>query len=307
MPISCLSAAIPCYGETKASTPLKEWFRDIVYPIQKIFKESLLNPFNRPLLISIGFRALTDPQFSAQTSDMIRITRKAIACDEVYDNNEKIGKEHLPSAWRLFCVLNRVEELAKKMGITKPIELYLGSEAKSNGSTFLSAPARICISTKDILSDDDELEFVLCHELAHIKHNDTPKMVAFNTIALLIELIALPIFPLIFLVIEPTIKWSDYYLFSRGCEQRADLAAIRVLQSNQGAVKHFKRLINENLSYKKMATELLDAHAKRQTELSPMIQGIAHTLNDETTPDGNNRMDFNHPSLTSRLATALRN
>ncbi len=71
----------------------------------------------------------------------------------------------------------KIQELTQKLGLGKPIELIekkgLTTGAQAQGVAFFSGRAGIAINP-DLVDEisEEELEFLIAHELSHIKAND---------------------------------------------------------------------------------------------------------------------------------------
>ncbi|MES2122484.1 MAG: M48 family metalloprotease [Chlamydiota bacterium] len=289
---------------------IKEWYLDVKYPVTELFLETLFMPIMRlPRIVKVIFE-LARSEGSAKGKG-IAITAESIASGKIFGAKES-KKYEIPSRGRLYLVLDRVQELAKKMGINKEVHLYRSMGTSAHGLSFFSNPAQLFIEKKHLLLPDDELDFILCHELSHIKHNDRLKTVVFDAIACLVEVVAFPlIFPIAVLIIEPAINLCDHYVFRRNKEESADQNAIQTLQSNTGAVNHWKRTIKENLDKRASAVKMLEVLAKLKSKgenvekVAPQLLKMLKERLDRITLSGDTRNDFDHPPLTKRLANAL--
>ncbi len=292
-------------------TAFRKWYLDLKFPLIELFKETLVMPLMRPLRAATNIYELTCPEVVAKKKG-IAITHASIAEGKVFGVKES-KKYEFPSQERLHGVLDRTQELAKQMGINKEVHLYRSMNTMACGLNLFSRPAQLYVDKKHLLLPDEELDFVLCHELAHIKHNDKLRMLAFDVIACLVEIVAFPlIFPMTILFIEPAINGSNNYLFRRNQEARADWRAMQTLQSNVGAVNYWKRSLEENLSTRSSAMRMLELFAKIKSEKKGDPEKMAPHLTKKLKDDlntiglsGDLRSDFDHPPLTKRLATAI--
>ena len=101
-----------------------------------------------------------------------------------------VGAEDMPED-RFPGVHRRVEELSKDMGIDKP-KLKVARMGVPNAFAVGRKGAGVVVVSEELLRllDDDELEGVLAHELAHIANRDVVMMVLGQGIASIVAIVA---------------------------------------------------------------------------------------------------------------------
>jgi Zn-dependent protease with chaperone function len=145
---------------------------------------------------------------------------------------------------------------------------------------------------------EQEFSFLLCHELTHIKYHDSPKeffaflgsiLTSFLSLHLLAEKIIAPqsmATSAISLVCTIAFSlWTSLKIakrYARYHETRADLIAIKKLNTAAGAIAWLNHNRQENLLIKQAFLE----------------KGQSASVDQ----DGNNTADQNHPLLTERIA-----
>lgn len=244
--------------------------------------------------------------------------------------------------WRLHCQKDaktfdkpirnwmdkKVQELAGKLNISKPIELIevpglFATDAQAQGIAILKGRAGIAIDSppkKDISEEEveeeidveqtynnlAETEFILAHELAHIKGNDVlwmgiaPAIIgAITTLAvsILFPQSAIYFSPLVMSVVmisSPaaaiglTVSILALIFFSRWLEERADKLGFSVCspQAQEAASKVFEDLRLANIAH-------------RNNEKGSFISKLWNKV--LITKDGDTRWDVMHPSLKTRV------
>lgn len=186
----------------------------------------------------------------------------------------------------------KIEKFRQQMKISSPVELLV-----KNGSICLSAQglsgipgitSPVIAAGTDLFNlKDDELDPLLCHELAHIKNLDTVKLAAWMAAAIAVATFATPFFiglsatalavcdiGLSALVLASLIP------LSRAIEKKADLDAAETLGTAKGIISLFERAI----AYQK--------EIRKNSWLDSQL----------ISPEGNVLLDFLHPSLTDRVA-----
>ncbi|MES2122554.1 MAG: M48 family metalloprotease, partial [Chlamydiota bacterium] len=231
------------------SSQIRERFLDFKYAFWVILKESATKPFLRPWEIYCQLKSFANPDRAALADSdrsVSRITRESIASGKLFPCHSDYAKL-VPSTDQLLYALDRVETLAQKMGIKQEVHLYAGlfSEEGSFGASLFGKPSIIKIGPSLLNSKTNpEIDFVLAHELAHIKHHDNVRSVAFMAAAMLVQTVFFfAISPLALLVLEPVINLSQNYLLSRSQESRADRTSIQTLQTNAGAIRYLSEEI----------------------------------------------------------------
>ena len=293
---------------------MRERFLDFKHAFWAILKASATQPFLRPFQICLLLKSFINPDQTARSgSDLsvTRITRESIASGKLFPCHPDYAKL-VPSADRLMYALDRVETLAQKMGIKQEVHLYAGlfSEESSLGASLFGKPSFITIGP-GLLRDktDQEIDFVIAHELAHIKHHDSEKHAAFKAVAMIAQAVfCFAISPLALLLLEPVINLSENYLLSRYQESNADQKAIQTLQTNAGAIRYF----SEELAFWRLFknSSHMDILKVMQPgfdpqKISPFDIKWAQERQEVITNSGDCRTDLSHPPLSTRLKSAL--
>ncbi|MBC5793029.1 MAG: zinc metalloprotease HtpX [Nanohaloarchaea archaeon] len=147
---------------------------------------------------------------------------------------------------------NRLEKLAENAGIPKP-RLYKSSMDVPNAFATGRNPEKGVVCVTDGLVnnlDDDEVDAVIAHELAHIKNRDTLINASVATIAGAISILAEMAFwgamfggeedgaemvsALAFMIITPIIATIIRMAISRKMEYRADSNAVQIHGQKEG-------------------------------------------------------------------------
>nr|WP_123074306.1 M48 family metalloprotease [Halarchaeum sp. CBA1220] len=102
-----------------------------------------------------------------------------------------VGAEDMPETGRWGDVHRRVERLSDDMGIEKPT-LKVAQMGVPNAFAVGRKGAGIVVVSQELadILEDDELEGVLAHELAHIKNRDVVTMVVGQGIASIVGIVA---------------------------------------------------------------------------------------------------------------------
>ncbi|MFB6251351.1 MAG: M48 family metallopeptidase [Halobellus sp.] len=101
-----------------------------------------------------------------------------------------VGAEDLPED-RFPHIHRRVESLSRSMGIEKP-RLMIAQMGVPNAFAVGRKAAGTVVVSEELLSrlDDDEIEGVLAHELAHIRNRDVVMMVLGQGVASIVAIVA---------------------------------------------------------------------------------------------------------------------
>ncbi len=212
----------------------------------------------------------------------------------------------------------KIKEIALRMKITKPIELVEVPLSpvpfSSFGSNIIPLKMGIFISPKAIETlelTDAECEFLLSHEIAHLKSNDEIKLTALRVTASVITTIALASFfpaSLIsadfphYVSIPVSLLFGPLSLASMGgffagtlfslsfikrIEKNADLKGFEhsSIAAKEAAPTFFEKLMRHQISN------------REKTSHSPLQKRLLSWI---ITKEGNTKLDFVHPPLTVR-------
>jgi Zn-dependent protease with chaperone function len=198
----------------------------------------------------------------------------------------------------------KIQDIAGKLGITKKIELRevegFFSGAQAAGNNLLPGRAGIILDPALAECSSAELEFILAHELAHIKSNDLLTIFLFGAVVGIITTIALIIlFPPLsiyspFLGCAPAatigflVGTVALIFFSQWRERCADELAFSICskEGREGGIKFIERMRDMNLAYR---NENSDSSFTRLWRKIYVTQG------------GDVRWDIFHPSLNNRI------
>jgi Zn-dependent protease with chaperone function len=204
---------------------------------------------------------------------------------------------------------SKIQELAQKLGISKPIELIekkgLMTGAQAQGIAFFSGRAGIAIDP-DIahVIPEAELEFVIAHELSHIKANDAMWMGVASSIVGLITTLAMSIlFPssvafsstvATLILTSPAalvgllVSVIALVVFSKWREECADKLGFSVCSdaAQKAAPQFFDSMRASQIEYR---------NNEEGSCLSRMWRRFL------ITEDGECRLDILHPSLKTRI------
>ncbi|WP_284452882.1 M48 family metallopeptidase [Parachlamydia acanthamoebae] len=199
----------------------------------------------------------------------------------------------------------KVQALADKLKITKNLEIVeirgLGNIAQAMGNTIFPGKAGIAIDPEAFAyMSEYTQEFILAHEISHIKHNDTLTLfLAQGFVGIITTLALAKLFPA-----TAKISLKSFFspasslgmitgiaglaLFSHWREKQADKTAFSICsdQARYAAIKFFKEMQEGNL---------YDRNCDDDSQLTSLFVKIL------ISPEGDNRLDFFHPSLQSRI------
>jgi Zn-dependent protease with chaperone function len=215
--------------------------------------------------------------------------------------------ERTDALTKLKTIDEKTHHLARKMGLSN-VELYLDLspldlEQVCCARTFNT---RLIVMQREILFDfaPEELDYLLAHELTHLKKYHPFLLHAFSWLVFSIKLLILRFFSRKYVVPLIMLTQGIASFFHRAMlkkfERDADKNAMIVNNSNTGMLKYnLRRLIHHYrikhfLTYEEFQRSCPDASPQKFSKLK---NGI--------TPFGNNRMDFFHPPLTESITMAL--
>lgn len=213
-------------------------FTGIFFRIQGIVLRFLFSVFPKKRLEMLNL------QFK-KTEGCVEITKKKI--QEGYFTTEE-NKKLFPSEKRMLDLLDRAKKIARKSGISQKISLFTSKNLKfhhssfTNGSKFALTSIPIFIHLSDLHASDQVLDFTLGHEIGHICHNDILKDAFYSLAILVLEIACAILFtPFAIPLIEGGAFVGDTFI-RLDSEIDADLHAMKLFQSNQGAIASHKLL-----------------------------------------------------------------
>ncbi len=172
-----------------------------------------------------------------------------------------------------------VNGLRFKLGIQQEVAIYInpthGQAGSCIGSRASSNKIGMILNGFAFYFPQEELEFLIAHELSHAAHNDGLKVWAYNLAIIIAEMataycLTPYAIPLIEIASAP-LDWTFCYF----AEKNADLSAIKVLRTAEGAISFFQRGQKGNLN--------------------------KENRGDRFSPEGDDRHDLFHPRLSERI------
>lgn len=201
----------------------------------------------------------------------------------------------------------RVEKLARDAGIPKP-KLYINDMDVPNAFATGRNPEKgvVCV-TKGLMDtlEEDEVDGVIAHELAHIKNRDTLINAVVATVAGAVGLIAEMAFwgamfggredqgdmasALVLMILTPLIATIIRMAVSRSMEFRADSEAVRISQNKEGLSSALEKITQAS-------SKPLQRHASRSQEA-----GANLFISNPFSGDSITKWFSTHPPLQERL------
>ncbi len=207
---------------------------------------------------------------------------------------------------KLSSLLDRVEIIRKKMKIEGNIDCYLNSEKGVSSASISTLFSKAIIFGSDFQVKQESVEamdFVIGHELSHLKHSDSSKMGLMQIGSLLAGIGAYWYCP------DSDLKLKALWLVSglshitentlrRTWEKRCDIESMQVLRSSQGAASFFSNILKKNYLFQNASPEEI-------RKAYPTATDEEISTRKYWTLESGNDMDNSHPSLTDRLSAAL--
>jgi|GEM_PF-5511209 len=210
----------------------------------------------------------------------------------------------------------KIQELANKLKIGKPIELLEIKDfnwgVQAQGTALLPGrvgivinPSQLLVTNEDLVTSDAEMEFLIAHELSHIKTNDFLWMVAIPVLCGEITNLAMSILypssarcfsnPAAYLLFgSPSVLTcriavqAIFFFFARWREKCADRLGFSICSDTAkgAAFNLFERTREKNIE------------TRNAQESSVILKYFKRLL---FTQDGECRFDLYHPSLQTRI------
>lgn len=226
-------------------------------------------------------------------------------CKELHSDETKelTAKQIDDMEKTLLYILERVSDLSQKMKIGH-VDVCLLPDA-FGASSFKGYNFQILRLEPTFFNHcaQKTIDDTLAHELAHCKHNDTPKGLALNWLVSLVYIACFRRFKFRhFLAAMMLTKGISSILFSykdKKIELAADREGWRYLNSSEGAIQHYHSLLKNNYRIKHApAEELLKLNPNNTLDKIETAKALV-------TPEGNVSLSPTHPPLTECLAQAL--
>jgi Zn-dependent protease with chaperone function len=299
-----LNEALTALNKLPYSTD--ERITDIVASSMEFLKNVFTAPVRPFISIIIFLNFVSNCQLLTSAFDLLTLETIPDVVEKYFADSKE--KEQISE--KLFYISNKVQEYAKKMNLGQ-IDLYYNDVkenstgmAQSYATAYLGiSKSSIDITRKIFEYSSEEINFIIAHELMHIKHNDPLKTLGFLFSSSILYFLFLRSFPLLYSI--PLIMLTNgvaslfFRLLSRKQEKQADEGALDLLQTNTGMIKWIERDLCRNISIKYSSIEELK---KLNPDLS--IETV-EKVKSKITPRGDSRNDFSHPPFSERLAMAL--
>ncbi len=287
----------------------KEHLLDFKYRFVDILKSTLFFPAKR-LIGLIQFLAVMYPEPSRREQYALKkVTIETIDRDQIYAPGSVPPGLIVPSKDRLRHLLQRVDFLAKKMDIQRPFNVYSSSKqigTGCGGGTYSRRSPYIQFDLKIINLPDDQLDAVIVHEITHAKENHSLKQLVLSATALSVDVMVGIFFPFFTIFGAEFISSMICRSYQRYHEKRCDLAAMRLLGTGRGLSAFFEDIAKKSVELKNTTdfdsfVKKLDPRRVAALQLKKKLTpAYMKKVQERITPDGNNRRDFAHPTLTSR-------
>ncbi len=286
------------------ATPPRDTHERIVLPIiQEVGYAlgSLIAVFTRPINAVCGLKSLcqtgleTAQRFSKK--NVVHVTKEMIASSSNFSSELQL---------KLLSVLYKIENLQKKMGLNGNIDCLLVEDGHAQlcGAPSSFRSFSVVISPSFLKKHShEEMEFILAHELSHLKHYDSFRIPCFDMCVCLVQIAFIACLPLMIslpsIVLVSALAGRISIVWGKAVERRSDYEAMTTLNSTQSAVNYFSNKLKRHYMLK-------HASFDEVRKLDPSIsfdEYIAGNINFNSKGDalGNHT----HDATTERLAQAL--
>jgi len=287
---------------THIALPCSDQFLDNLPVILHVLNQAVWGVFKRiiqiPFQTLAAFAPIAAMKAAMSNSELREITHESI--DKGFYNsspkkfdlgsliqqlNQGEKQEKIPPKDLMHRRLDRLQELAKQMGISQKVEVYSSDQTTTIAGTIgsrLAFTAVPVIIDKDTFNlSDAQFDFIVSHELSHVALNHSFHFFLYS-LAVLVADVAAAIFltPFAIPLIEGASALGSNALHCQS-EKDADMKAMKLINSNKGAVDFFKGMVAKQL--------------KQRDENSILDQLFI-------SPEGNNRLDTEHPRVSDRVA-----
>lgn len=202
-------------------------------------------------------------------------------------------------------IQSKIAQLSSLLKINKTVELFEKQSffliAQAQGINLLCGRAAVAINPNKCNDmPDNQIEFILAHELSHIKANDALWLSTILTITVLASDILSPFnfltygVPLLLCSIATTILSITVFIvtaafFSKWIEKRADLSAISICSDKAKAesVSFFQQIKKNHILY------------RNEQNINHILKAWRRLV---ITEEGDYRLDIFHPSINTRIA-----
>ncbi|MBS0655238.1 MAG: M48 family metalloprotease [Verrucomicrobia bacterium] len=270
----------------------ESWFDSIWYTAVPHLKDALLQS-----VIGVFRRVITFPGYCQTAFVPWKALEPYQAKTEITHDSIESGHTffHSVPKEKLHYIVNRAHRLTKAYGITQQLKIVPAVEATGAIGTSFSDKVVLTINKDTTDRPDEIIDFILAHELAHVAHNHILYDLAFKiAVAVLDTSAAFFVSPLLIPLCE-AIAAPLANFGSRIRERDADLTAMKILNTNIGAVAMFSQRVEQ--------AKALRVRSLKEPERQLTLEELAARQRD-ISPEGDNRLDIFHPSYSQRLAYA---
>jgi Zn-dependent protease with chaperone function len=258
------------------------WYEYVPH-LKDAFTNSIFGVFNRIITLPKRFYYCLNPAKRVEDFQ----SRFELTHARVDSENDPLCylDGNVPPKENLHYIIDRVDELAKRMAIHKKIRIFPSREGAGALGTFFSKEVVVYINKEIACRPREEIDFALAHELTHVSHNHFLIESLLKTSILASEVLGtIFLSPLIIPVIEFFASPLENF-GHRIRETDADQTALKILNTNRGAISYFSNRMNYFKSL------------KGGLWCPPEKKGYISS-------SGDNRLDILHPSFSKRLANA---
>lgn len=203
----------------------------------------------------------------------------------------RMGKE-LENTPKNRALQKRVQKLADRLELGKPVEVrFRGDYGQASGNTLLPGRAGFIIGKEFLELPRNEQEFIILHELAHLKHNDMLKGGALYSLAVAVTICVIPLLTTSIIIISSapaTAGLVAFFAYSKYFEKRADITAFAHCspEGKAGGIAFFQKLRIKLLCV-------------RSDSEAGIVRKVLRKL--LISDSGDFRLDVVHPSFSERV------
>ena len=178
---------------------------------------------------------------------------------------------------RLYNIRNRILEIDPKFPKTSNLDINVINEPQLNAFCYPNGNIYITSALYQELKSDEELTFIIAHEMAHYKHKDhllSLRRSLSNGVILIIISFVNPNSKEIGTLVNGGLNVTDLK-FSRGAEEKADKYAIKIMNILYGNAKAGVDVMQTLKSKNSFDIEFLSTHPNLDKRIK-YIQKFSH-------------------------------
>lgn len=262
------------------------WFRSVPH-LKDALTGSIFGVFNRFVTLPARFYYCVNPLPKFKGDIQSELTHKRVEenLDPLWGNGF-----NPPPKENVHYIIDRVNELAKKMGMHEKIRIIPSLESPGALGSKFSKEIVVCVTRELAYRSKEEIDFVLSHELTHVNHNHFLIETGIKASILTFEILgAVFVSPLTIPLIEFFASPLENFCH-RAREMDADQTALKILNTNTGAVSYFSNKIQHFQAMRAAASSCSPEERKKREQYISV--------------SGDNRLDIIHPPFSARLANA---